>query len=132
MTERFAQLADYELRYGSVAGADADRVDALLADASAMLLAAYEARWGGYAAGEHPAFDRSAAAVACAAVSRAVNVPAGFAGVTQCSQTAGDYSASATFANPTADLWLSRGDLKRLGLAGCRVGSIPAAVNARA
>lgn len=132
MTERFAQLADYELRYGPVGSADEQRVDALLADSSAMLLAAYESRWGAYAEGDHPAFDRSAAAVACAAVSRAVNVPAGFAGVTQCSQTAGDFSASATFANPTADLWLSRGDLKRLGLAGCRIGSIPAAVNARA
>lgn len=59
MSEGFATLADYELRYGAVADGDGDRVSALLADASDALLAAYESAWGGYKAGDHPAFDRA-------------------------------------------------------------------------
>lgn len=114
---------DYASRYGTPA--DADRVGALLADASDMLMSAYERRWGAYVPGAHPAFDRGFKAVACSIVSRAVNVPDGFQGATQYSQTAGSYNATVTFANPTADLWLGRSDLKRLGLAGMRVLSIP-------
>ena len=130
MSAPFATLADYELRYGTVADGEGDRVSALLADASDALLAAYEATWGGYKAGDHPAFDRAACAVACSVVSRAVNVPLGLAGASQLSQAAGSYHASVTFANPTAELWLGKSDLKRLGLAGCRIGSIDAMTGA--
>ena len=125
MSEPFATLADYELRHGAVADGDAARVAALLSDASDMLLSAYESRYGEYAA-----FDRSACSVACAVVSRAMSAPLGLAGATQYSQTAGSYNASVTFANPTAELWLGRSDLKRLGLAGCRIGSIEAMTEA--
>lgn len=115
-------VEDYARRYGTPS--DPDRVGALLADAADMLLTAYERRWGAYAQSAHPAFDRGFAAVACSVVSRAANVPDGFQGATQYSQTAGSYNASVTFANPTADLWLGRSDLRRLGLAGLRIGSI--------
>lgn len=115
-------VEDYASRYGTPA--DADRVGVLLADASDMLMSAYERRWGAYVKGSHAAFDRGFKAVACSIVSRAVNVPEGFQGATQYSQTAGSYNASVTFANPTADLWLGKSDLRRLGLAGTRIGSI--------
>lgn len=115
-------LEEYAARYGTPP--DPERVSALLSDACDMLLTAYEGRWGHYVEGAHAAFDRGYKAVACAVVSRAVNVPDCFAGATQYSQTAGSYNASVTFANPTADLWLGRSDLKRLGLAGTRIGSI--------
>lgn len=115
-------LEEYAARYGTPP--DPDRVSALLQDACDMLLTAYEGRFGCYVEGAHTAFDRGYKAVACAVVSRAVNVPDCFAGATQYSQTAGSYNASITFANPTADLWLGRSDLKRLGLAGTRIGSI--------
>ena len=112
----------YAARYGTPP--DPERVSALLSDACDMLLSAYEGRWGCYVEGAHQAFDRGYKAVACAVVSRAVNVPDCFAGATQYSQTAGAYNASVTFANPTSDLWLGKSDLKRLGLAGTRIGSI--------
>ena len=89
-----------------------------------MLLTAYEGRFGCYVEGAHQAFDRGYKAVACSVVSRAVSVPDCFAGATQYSQTAGSYNASVTFANPTADLWLGKSDLRRLGMAGTRIGSI--------
>lgn len=115
-------LDEYAARYGTPA--DSSRVSALLSDACDMLLTAYEGRWGYYVEGSHPAFDRGYKAVACSVVSRAVSVPDCFAGATQYSQTAGSYNASVTFANPTADLWLGKSDLRRLGLAGTRIGSI--------
>lgn len=115
-------LKEYAARYGTPS--DPERVSALLSDACDMLLTAYEGRWGLYVEGAHQAFDRGYKAVACAVVSRAVSVPDCFAGATQYSQTAGSYNASVTFANPTADLWLGKSDLRRLGLAGTRIGSI--------
>lgn len=115
-------LEEYAARYGTPS--DPGRVSALLSDACDMLLTAYEGRWGLYVEGAHQAFDRGYKAVACAVVSRAVSVPDAFAGATQYSQTAGSYNASVTFANPTADLWLGKSDLKRLGLAGMRIGTI--------
>lgn len=115
-------LDEYAARYGIPS--DSSRVSALLSDACDMLLTAYEGRWGYYVEGSHPAFDRGYKAVACAVVNRAVSVPYCFAGATQYSQTAGSYNASITFANPTADLWLGKSDLRRLGLTGMRIGSI--------
>lgn len=115
-------LDEYAARYGTPP--DPERVSALLSDACDMLLTAYEGRFGYYVEGAHPAFDRGYKAVACAVVSRAVSVPDCFAGATQYSQTAGSYNASVTFANPTADLWLGKSDLRRLGLAGTRIGTI--------
>ena len=115
-------LDEYAARYGTPP--DPGCVSALLSDACDMLITAYEGRWGGYVEGAHPAFDRGYKAVACSVVSRAVSVPDCFAGATQYSQTAGSYNASVTFANPTADLWLGKSDLRRLGLAGMRIGSI--------
>lgn len=115
-------LEEYAARYGTPP--DPERVSALLSDACDMLLTAYEGRFGYYVRGAHTAFDRGYKAVACAVVNRAMSVPDCFAGATQYSQTAGSYNASVTFANPTADLWLGKSDLKRLGLAGTRVFSI--------
>lgn len=115
-------LEEYAARYG--APPDPERVSALLSDACDMLLTAYEGRWGCYVEGAHSAFDRGYKAAACSVVSRAVSVPDCFAGATQYSQTAGSYNASVTFANPTADLWLGKSDLRRLGLTGTRIGSI--------
>lgn len=115
-------LEEYAARYG--APSDPERVSALLSDACDMLLTAYEGCFGCCVAGAHPAFDRGYKAVACSVVNRAVSVPDCFAGAKQYSQTAGSYNASVTFANPTADLWLGKSDLKRLGLAGTRIGSI--------
>lgn len=123
-----ATAADYAARYGEPA--DRARCAVLLQDASDMLDAEYAARYGGeWEEGAHPAYDRSACAVTCAVVARALAVPEGFLGATQYTQTAGSYSASMTMANPSADLYLTKTDRARLGLARrCRIGSIPAEV----
>lgn len=121
----FATLADYEKRYGEVAPADKERTETILQDASDMLLATYEENYGiPYEEGAHPVFDKSACAVACAVAHRSLSVPAGFEGASQYSQTAGSYNASITFSNPTGDIYLSKTELKRLGLYGQRIGAV--------
>lgn len=123
--DAFATVSDYEGRYG--AADDQARLALLLEDATGLLLSAYERHYGAeYAAGEHAAFDRNACAVCCAVVSRSLNVPSGMEGVSQLSQTAGSYSASATFSNPTGDMFVTKGDYRRLGLYGNRLRAIDA------
>lgn len=123
--DAFATVSDYEGRYG--AADDQARVALLLEDATALLLSAYERHYGSeYEEGAHAAFDRNARAVCCAVVSRSLNVPTGMEGVSQLSQTAGSYSASATFSNPTGDMFVTKGDYKRLGIYGNTLRAIDA------
>lgn len=125
--DAFATVADYIARCGPVDDGDEGRVAALLEDASAYLRGAYRRHTGTrYLAGANQTFDENVKPVCVAMVARAINAPGAMAGITQQSQTAGVYSSSVTFANPTGDLYLGRSDLKRLGLAGCRVRSIDA------
>ena len=113
----FATAADYEERYGATD--DAAVLAMRLDDASGLMEAAWlEATGGEYRQGESPIFDRNAKAVCCAVVSRATSAPPALAGVSQYSQGAGSYTASASFANPTGDMYLTRGDRMALGLGG--------------
>ena len=120
---QFATLDDYGARYGTPS--DEKRVEALLEDASAALASAYE-QWHGspYSPHVHQMFDDSAAAVCCAMVSRVANVPTGMDGERQYTQTGGPYSESMTYSNPGGDMYLTKFDRERLGLAGMRIGSI--------
>lgn len=121
-TRSFATKADYEKRYGSGAP---ERVEVLLQDASALLRSNFIAyHQTAYIEGLNLRFDENACAVTCAIVARAVNVPAGFEGASQYSQHAGPYESTLTFANPTADLYVTRSERTRLGLSGIRIGSI--------
>lgn len=90
-----------------------------------MLVSLYRQRHGvPYREGDSVPFDLNARAVCCAMVSRAINIGAGVFGATQVQQTAGSYSASASFAGPTGDLFATKSDLERLGLSGQRIWSI--------
>lgn len=121
-TQSFATKADYEARYGTGAP---ERVEVLLQDASALLRSNFIAYYQtAYKEGLNLRFDENACAVVCAIVARAVNVPSGFEGASQYSQHAGPYASTLTFANPTADLYVTRSERARLGLSGVRIGSI--------
>ena len=123
----FATVSDYEARQGALSEADRTRCEALLEDASAAMRSRFRAFHGaGYAEGVNPSFDDNAKAVCVSIVSRSLGVPAALAGVTQYSQTTGPYSASATYANPTGEVYIGKTDLKKLGLAGTRIRSIDA------
>ena len=115
--DALATVEDYATRYGEPA--DRGRAAALLGDASALILSAYESHHGEpYAAGAHPAFDRAAAAVCCLLVNRVLATPAPYTGATQMSQGAGTYTASISFGNGLGEMYLGKADMARLGLDG--------------
>lgn len=121
----FAKLGDLEERWRPLGGEEGARAAVLLGDASDMLLAAYEERFGcAYEPDARPSFDRAAPAVCCAMVRRAMGVPDGFAGATQMSQGGGGYTASVSFGGALGDLYLGKSDLKRLGLTGSTIRAI--------
>ena len=119
--EQLATESDYENRYGPAP----DNIGAVLSDASDALHAAY-IRFHGepWRRGASPVFDLGARAACCSIAHAALSAPDGFDGVTQVSQTAGPYSATVHYQNPHGDLFIPKSVLKRLGLAGMRVGSI--------
>lgn len=121
----FAEVSDYVKRYGEVE--DEARVEVLLQDATNYLLSLYREAFGeDYQDGKKTQFDNNATAVTCAIVARSLNVPTGMEGITQTSQTAGSYSASYTFSNPSGDFYLTKADKSRLGLTiRAYIGSIP-------
>lgn len=120
--EPLATAEDYAERYGEPGD---PRAAVLLRDASDALHAAYTSRYGTpWEPGAHPVFDASSLAVCCAVAHRALLSPDGMEGASQYTQTAGPYTASLTLANPGGDVYLTRSDMKRLGLTGCRIGCI--------
>lgn len=119
----FADADDLAARWRALAPDEASRATALLADASALVADALER--AGVAV--DPGDEVQAAnlrSVCCSMVRRSMDVPEGMAGVSQCSQTAGPYSGSASFANPHADLYLTTSERRRLGLRRMRAGSV--------
>lgn len=123
-----ASVSDYRARFGDVE--DEGRLAAMLEDASAMMLSAYLGRFGRpYREGDSSRFDLNARAVCCAVVSRSLSAGA-YMGVSQYTETAGSYSGSVTYANPSGDMYLSKSDLRRLGLLGSRARSVAAATAA--
>ena len=125
----YATINDYKARYGTPESEE--RAEVLLADASSYLDSAYFARYHEeHEAGVHPTFDANACAVCCAMVARMLASSADMFGVSQYSQTAGSYTASATFSNPTGDMYVTKSDKQRLGLLGGRMRTIQAATAA--
>jgi hypothetical protein len=117
----YATSSDVSNRYGDIAEADAQRVETLLDDASAIIRSL-----GGKASSalsdDEAAVYRS---ICCAMVHRVMISPAWAAlGVTQHSQTAGAFSESYSFGNPNGDLYLTKSEKKTLGLAKSRIGTI--------
>ena len=117
----FATLEDYKKRYGETP----ERAETLLEDASALLVSDFMRYHGKpYEKGLNVCFDANACAVVCAIVSRALSIPAGLEGTSQYTKTAGPYSTTLTYKNPTGDLYITRSERTRLGLSGIRIGSI--------
>ena len=87
----FATVDDYVAAYGAVA--DEKQLETLLMRATGYLLAKLD----GYEEGYDEVLDLNLSTVCMAMVSRALSVPRGMSGVSQLSQTAGSYTAHATF-----------------------------------
>lgn len=121
----FATVDDLVARWRRLDDEESARASTLLADAAAIIEAE------GVDASEP---DEATAAllkmVSCEMVKRAMQASPAQPAATQGSVTVGPFSESFTYANPTGDLYLTKAEKRRLGIGGCRIGSIPPACKA--
>lgn len=120
--EPFASVSDYEQRYGEPD--DPELIEEVLMDATREISAALE-RAGIDPEGASEAY-RERLMQACRSMAfRAIgqgeaDIPLG---VTQYSQGAGDFTASWSVRNPFGEVYLSKAELRLLGLGRARIGS---------
>lgn len=107
----YATIDDLEARYGEVPSELSDRVDALLEDAATILDAQVAVDIS----------DQQQLArlrlVSCSMVNRALQAAESDAyGISQASMTAGSYTQSMSYANPSGDLYLTGTEKRMLGI----------------
>ena len=107
----YATIDDLEARYGEVPSELSDRVDALLEDAATILDAQVVVDIS----------DQQQLArlrlVSCSMVNRALQAAESDAyGISQASMTAGSYTQSMSYANPSGDLYLPGTEKRMLGI----------------
>lgn len=121
--EAYATTDDLQKRWKTLSDIELERATALLLDASVILAT------GCKKAGVKidPADELQAltiTAITCEMVKRAMLSPVDEAPMQQFSKTAGSYSESGTYVNPTGDLYLTSAEKSRLGFGQQRMFSI--------
>lgn len=116
----YAGVSDVEARWHQLSTDEEARANVLIDDASAILDALVEV---------DDSDDRQSEllrTVCCSMVIRAMSATAADSyGATQMSMTAGVYSQSWTYSNPTGDLYVTRLEKKLLGIGAGRIGWAP-------
>lgn len=105
--EPFAEVSDLEARWRPLTGEESASADALLLDASQMIVDE-----AGDVAGIAAATLRR---IVCAMVKRAMVVPDGI-GVDSTQFGAGPFQESVKYANPMGDLYLTKAERRALGI----------------
>lgn len=106
MADVYATTGDVAARWRALSDSEETRCEALLADASDLIRTTCPG-WQG-------AGEATLRRVTCAAVIRALQ-SGDMAGVTQSSQTAGPFSQSWSYSNPSGDLYLTKAEKRALG-----------------
>ena len=116
---RFAEVSDLEARWRCLSASESSQAQVLLEDASAMLASMVTIP-------EHDdGYPELLKIVCCNMVQRAMSAAATDAvGVTQQSMTAGPYTQSWSYANPTGDMYLTKVEKRLLGISNGYIGSI--------
>lgn len=114
----YAEYSDVILRYPLVADQAQDRINALLEDAAAII--DFELEDAGIEVDpENLTQAQNLKSVSCSMVARA-SATDGMYGVSSLTQMAGPIQQSASYSNPTGDLYLTAGERRRLGISGGR------------
>lgn len=125
----FATVSDLEARWRPLSPDESNRAQALLDDAAAVIRAEcadVDSRLVAVPPAILPELDPAVPLmVSCSMVKRAMLSGADVAGVTSTQQTAGPFSQSLSFANPSGDLYLTKAERRILGCGGQRAGSVP-------
>lgn len=103
----FAAATDLETRWHPLTAAEKTKAEALLFDASDLIVTTCPL-W-------RQATAQTLKRITCAVVKRAMLARDDMAGVTQGTQTAGSYSESYTYANPSGDIYLTASEKESLG-----------------
>lgn len=131
MLADFATIADLEARWRTLSNDEETRATALLTDASSRIrvMAAQE----GVELGTDDDSVSTLKSITCSMVIRAMlNGTDGTLapiGSSEASWTAGPFTSSATFANPTGDLYLTSAEKSLIGLGGMKLGSVRVAIH---
>lgn len=114
----FATVDDLEARWRPLSSAEQERAEVLLDDAAVYLSALVTVDDS----------DQEQAdvlkVVSCSMVQRVMSSDVDTFGVSQASMTAGSYTQSMTFANPSGDFYLTAMEKKLLGIASSKLGTI--------
>ena len=109
----YAEVADVEVRWHSLSEEDQQRAGVLIEDASAMLDGLVKVDE------DDEAQARQLKTVCCNMVIRAMAASmADMFGVSQQSVTAGPYSQSFSYSNPSGDMYLTKMERRLLGISG--------------
>ena len=115
----FADVSDLESRWRELSTEEEARANVLLGDASAMLSALVKVDSSDYEQSELLKM------VCCDMVIRAMSATAADTfGVSQTSMTAGPYTQSFSYSNPSGDMYLTRLEKRLLGITTSYIGSI--------
>ena len=115
----FADVSDLESRWRELSTEEEARANVLLGDASAILSALVKVDSSDYEQ------SQLLKMVCCDMVIRAMSATAADAfGVSQTSMTAGPYTQSFSYSNPSGDMYLTRLEKRLLGITTGYIGSI--------
>ncbi|MEG1433900.1 Gp19/Gp15/Gp42 family protein [Eubacterium sp.] len=122
--DAYASLEDLQSRWRSLSADEQQRAMALLSDAAVKITLA--CRQGGVIIDAADDLQGEALkAINCEMVKRAMMSPIDMPPMSSFAQTAGSYSESQTYVNPTGDLYMTMSERKMLGIGVQRMGSIP-------
>ena len=113
--ETFATITDLQSRWRALSDIEKTRAETLLIDAS-VIIATMCAQSSITIDTTDELQSMTLEAITCEMVKRAMLSPIDQAPMSNYSQTAGSYSESGTFVNPTGDLYLTSSEKNRLGI----------------
>lgn len=113
--ETFATITELQSRWRALSDIEKPRAETLLMDAS-VIIATMCAQSSITIDTTDELQTMTLEAITCEMVKRAMLSPIDQAPMSNYSQTAGSYSESGTFVNPTGDLYLTSSEKKRLGI----------------
>lgn len=122
--DAYATLEDLQRRWRLLSADEQQRATTLLSDAAVKV--ALACKQSGVAIDAADKLQSEALkSINCEMVKRAMLSPIDMPPMSSFAQTAGSYSESQTYVNPTGDLYMTLGEKKMLGIGTQKMGSIP-------
>ena len=121
--DAYATLEDLQSRWRQLSADEQQRATTLLSDAAVKI--ALACKQSGVAIDAADELQSEALkSINCEMVKRAMLSPIDMPPMSSFAQTAGSYSESQTYVNPTGDLYMTLGEKKMLGIGTQKMGSI--------